>query len=216
MAKGARKRQSLGSGSLETFAEGDLTLYWKENRELQTFKDFSGTRTHRALSGRVLCFGGASVLAELVLRHAGSEGNPELYQRLARALASIEGAPGGSQLSVVLAGIWGIVEALGYRPMLDSCAHCGNPMGPEEIGRFDFSAGGVRCATCGVDGAGPRLGPGARAEVEALLSDAIPERVTNARGHLRLVRDFITYHVSGTQELHSFSFLIDQVPADDA
>ncbi len=216
MAKGARKRQSLGSGSLETFAEGELTIYWKESRELQTFKDFSGTRSHRALSSRVLCFGGASVLAELVLRHAGSEGNQELYHHLAGALASIEASSESAQLPVILAGIWGIVESLGYRPMLEACAHCGTPLGPEEIGRFDFSAGGIRCAACGVEGGGPRLGPGARAEVEALLSDSIPDRVTHPRGHLRLVRDFITYHVSDTHELRSFRFLIDQVPVDDA
>jgi DNA repair protein RecO (recombination protein O) len=216
MAKGARKRQSLGNGSLETFAEGELTIYWKENRELQTFKDFSGTRDHRALSSRIISFGGASVLAELVLRHAGSEGNPELYHRMAGALASIEASAESAQLPMILAGIWGIVESLGYRPMLDSCVHCGTSLGAEEIGRFDFSAGGIRCAACGVEGTGPRLGPGARAEVEALLSDSIPDSVTHPRGHLSLVRDFITYHVSGTHELQSFSFLIDQVSADDA
>ena len=91
---------------------------------------------------------------------------------------------------------------------------CGAALGGDEVGRFDFSAGGVRCSACA--DAGPRVGPGARAQLRALVTgSALGSPLAYARAHLHLLSDFVTYHVSGARPLGSFAFLSRMLPEDD-
>ena len=215
MARGARRRQSKGHGALPTFSEGTLTLYVKGNRDLQTFKDFAPAVPRGALASDLTRFAGAAVLAEVVLRHAGEEGNPQLYDRLAGALQRLA-CGGDDPVGDVLAETWGIVDALGYRPELDGCVSCGRELGSAEMGRFDFGAGGIRCGDCMLDDVGPRLGVGAREQLAALVSGTVPERIRRPRAHVKLLNDFVTYHISEGRPLQSFAFLIDLVPRGNA
>jgi DNA repair protein RecO (recombination protein O) len=215
LARGVRKSGGRDGTGLESFAEGTLTLFVREGRDLHTFKEFAATRARRGIGGGALRLGGASVLAELVLRHAGEEGNPPLYEALGRALDRLEGCDEGELIPAVLSESWRLVSALGYHPVLQVCVHCGAPLGADEMSRFDFPAGGVRCQSCGDQG--PRVGPGARAQLAALLSGGtLPSGVTRPRAHLQLLSDFVTYHVSGARPLGSFAFLAQMLPDDDA
>jgi recombinational DNA repair protein (RecF pathway) len=158
--------------------------------------------------------GAASVVAELVLRHAGEEANPTLFEGLESALDGIGRAADPDVLPLVLSETWRLVSALGYRPVLDACVGCGEALDSDEMGRFDFPAGGLRCLACGGE-RGPRVGPGARAQLRALLSgEALPEPLTRGRAHLQLLSDFVTYHVSGSRPLISFTFLAGMLPDD--
>ena len=215
MARGARHRQSKGQGALSTFTEGTLTLYVKDNRDLQTFKDFAPDAARGALASDLTRFAGAAVLAEVVLRHAGQERNPHLYDRLAGALQRL--ADGGDDpVGEVLAEAWGVVAALGYRPQLEGCVSCGRELDNAEMGRFDHGAGGIRCDACILDDGAPRLGVGARAQLAALVSGTVPSPMRRPRAHVKLLNDFVTYHISDGRPLPSFAFLIDLVPRGNA
>jgi len=155
------------------------------------------------------------VLAEVVLRHAGQEGNPNLYDRLAGALRRLAGG-GDDPVGEVLAEAWGIVDALGYRPEVGGCVSCGRVLDGAEMGRFDFSAGGIRCDDCMRDDGGPRLGVGARAQLAALVSGTVPSPLRRPRAHVKLLNDFVTYHISEGRPLQSFAFLIDLIPRGHA
>ena len=216
MAKGVRGRGRAGS-ELGSFAGGILTLYVSATRELHTFKEFAASNPRRALGSSVVRLGAASVLGELVLRHAGEEANAALFEALESALDHLERAEEASVVAVVLSEGWHLVSVLGYRPVLGTCVSCGEPLGAQEMARFDFAAGGVRCPRCDVGPRGPRVGPAARAQLEALVEGvALPARLQRPRAHLKLLSDFITYHVSGTRPLDSFAFLNRVLAETDA
>ena len=159
MAKGVRGQGGKGGTALSTFASGVLTAYVRPNRDLHTMKDFACTHLRGGLGASVLRFAGASAVAELVLAHAESDPNPVLFRAMEDALDRLEDSPEERTPTAALAGVWGIVEAFGFAPQLDACIRCGEALGPDEVGRFDLSAGGILCARCAEGAAGPRVGP---------------------------------------------------------
>ncbi len=215
MARGVRGRGGKGGLTLATFATGELTAFVKPQRDLHTMKDFACAQLRSGLGASVLRFAGASAVAELVMAHADEEPHPEVYQALEDALDGIEQVPEAGIATAALSGAWRIVEAFGFAPELDACTRCGNLLGPDEIGRFDLASGGVLCATCAAGAAGPRVGPGARAQLHALLSGRLDPPVTHTRRHLALLSDFVSFHVA-QRPLKSLRFLGDLLPADEA
>lgn len=215
IAKGVRSRSGKGAATVSSFATGDLIAYVKPQRDLHTMKDFQCTRLREGLGRDVLRFAGASAAAELVLVHAETESQPGVFDALETALDALAGAEAERLPATVLAGLWTITEAFGFAPQLDPCVRCDRSLGSDEVGRFDFGAGGVRCAACGHDTAGPRVGPVARAQLAALLVGELPAELSHARRHLALVSDFITYHVT-SKPLKSLGFLGGLMPEEDA
>jgi len=213
MAKGLRRQGGRSGPGLDVFAGGILTLYMKENRELQTMKDFETIAPRRGLARNVIRFGGAAVMAELVLRHAGEAAVPILYETLERALDAIDQAPDDAIIESVLGAGWGLVGTMGYSPVLDTCVTCGTALDSEEVGRFDLDAGGIRCAACAAGTTGARIGPGARAQLSGLLDGSV-DRLSRPLAHVRLLSDFVTYHVSGSRPLESFGFLASLLESD--
>lgn len=213
IAKGVRGRSGKGAATLSNFSTGELTAYVKPQRDLHTMKDFQCTRLREGLGREMLRFGGASAAVELVLAHAEAERQTGVFEALETALDALADARPGSLPATVLASLWTITEAFGFAPQLDPCVRCDTPLGPEEVARFDFAAGGVRCAECGHDTAGPRVGPGARRQLAALLVGDLPSDLTHARQHLTLVSDFIAYHVA-SKPLKSLGFLGGFMPDD--
>ncbi len=216
VARGARARASKGKEALELFSEGTLAIYHRSNRELQTFKDFAVSNAHRGLALDVGRFGGASLLCELVLRHSGEDPHLELFMALREGLQRVEAAPADRVVAVTLSASWRIVAALGYRPSLESCATCGRKIAPSEMGRFDFEAGGIRCLGCAREEGGPRIGPGARDQLRRLLKGDAPEHLGRTRAHLRLLGDFVTFHLSGGTPLRSLDMLASLAEENDA
>jgi len=216
MAKGVRKIGGRLGGPLSTFAEGTLTFYHREGRDLQTFKEFSAKPLRAGLSKDPLRLSGASVLGELVLQHAGEDGNPVLFQKLSLGLDEIESTTKEAFLQTLLLETWGLVEDLGYAPELTGCVLCGRELRDEELGRFDFASGGIRCPDCQEGAHGPRLGPKARKQLLGLLQGSLSEAILRPRAHLRLVSDFITYHISGGTPLRSMQVLATLIPKDHA
>lgn len=207
MARGFRKTGGRRGGALMTFSEGILELHFKENRDLQTLREFSPTRVRRGLAQDPLRLVGASVLGELILRHAESEGNPQVFERLRLGLDDAEMQDRASFLPVLLGHLWVLIRCLGFGPLVGECAECGRVFSDQEIARFDFGAGGVVCQECQGEGVGPRMGPVARAQLDQLLTGVAPDGLIKTQAHLRLVSDFITYHLSGGTPLRSVAVL---------
>ena len=160
-------------------------------------------------------------LATLLLRGSGVDaehraelgGTRVLFAALEQTLDHVELGSGEGLSTICLSGLWHIVDVLGFAPQLDECVVCGTELGPEEIGRFDLSAGGVRCEVCGEGAAGPRVGPGARSQIRQLLQGQIEPAVTHPRRHLGLLSDFIAYHLAA-KPLKSLEFLGGLLPAE--
>ena len=216
MAKGARKSHGRYGGSIETFVTGELTAYVRPTRDLQTLKAFAGTRPRRPLAGNVIRFAGASMLAEVVLEHSGEDPAPEIFDRMDRALDAVEVVDEISLPGTLLGEAWGLVAALGYQPVLDPCVRCERSLEDGEMGRFDFAGGGIRCADCADDEPGPRIGPNARRQLCELIEGNPSVQVSHVRAHLRLLADFVTYHLSGSRPLKTFQFLTDVLEQDDS
>ena len=213
VAHGVRGKSGKGAGIVSSFTSGELTAFVRPHRDLHTMKDFAASHARVGLARDTLRFAGASVAAELVLSHAEQEPHEGLFHALERALDEIDASPVEDIPAVVLAGLWTLIEALGFAPQVDLCVRCGNPLGPSEVGRFDVVAGGVRCPACAEASTGPRIGPVARAQLAEMLAGAAPSALTHARQHFGLVSDFLSYHVV-PKPLKSIPFLSSLLPVD--
>ncbi len=119
-------------------------------------------------------------------------------------------------LTTLLVQLWSLIQGLGFGPLIHECVECGRAFQGDEMGRFDFPAGGLRCSSCPSDAGGPRLGPVARAQLKGLMEGEAPRELILPRAHLRLASDFITYHISGGTPLRSFAVLATLISGSDA
>ncbi len=216
LARGTRKSGGRRGGSLSTFAQGELTLHFRDNRDLQTFREFAPSHSRRGLAQHPLRLAAASVLGELILQHAEGEGSPTLFHGLAEGLDALEVEPMDSILTCLLVSLWGLIGVLGYAPVLTGCVECGRGPGEDELFRFDFAAGGLRCPECQEGVQGPRLGPVARDQLAGLLRGSCGGALQRPRAHLRLVSDFITYHISGGTPFRTLEILATLLPETHA
>lgn len=213
MARGVRSGK--GSG-LDTFAGGRLTYYHKESRDLHTFKEFGVERSRRGLGRHPLRLAAASVLADLVLRHGGDADAHALFDALDGAFDALAEAAVDTVPGALLREGWQLIAVLGYHPSLDVCPVCGATLKADDMGRFDFEQGGVRCPGCAESSGGPRLGPGARAQLETFLAGSVPADLQRPRAHLQFLSDFVTHHLAGSRSLESFRVLAALLPPDEA
>lgn len=214
IARGVRTRSGKGDAALDTFASGELIAWIRPQRDLHTMKDFACTRLRSGLGRDVLRFAGASAVGELVVAHTEQQPHPEVFEALEGSLDDLEAASGDCVPAACLAGGWRVVVAFGFAPELEACVRCGRPLEPEEVARFDLAAGGVLCAGCGESSTGPRVGPGARAQLRGLVRGDVSRPVSHERRHLALLSDFIVFHVA-QKPLRSLRFLGDLLPADE-
>ena len=105
------------------------------------------------------------------------------------------------------------MSSLGFHPQVDVCVVCGEPLDSEAMARFDFDAGGACCEGCWQGMTGPRVGPGAREQLRALLQGELPDDLSHLRAHLQLLSDFVTWHLAGGRPLDAFRFLEAFLPA---
>ena len=234
MARGVRRGASKGRGAPGTFGEGVAVILVRESRELQSLREFTPRSARIGLAADLQRLAGASLAAELVLRHAGQEPHAGLYDLLSRGLDRLERAPSAALATEVLALGWSIVHLFGFGPELAACTGCGRTLDGDEMARFDLDAGGVRCSACDAPGGSRRIGPGARAQIARFLKgDACPPTAPSsvasappprdaapplpvAPAHLALLDDFVTRHLLEGRRPDSFRFLRPSGPAAPA
>jgi DNA repair protein RecO (recombination protein O) len=208
LARGARKSRGRYGSALDLFAEGSAQLYVKPNRELNNLGTFEISRTRSELADDIGRFTAASTIAELVLRFAGEEANPFLFDTVVTVLDRVAASPPEQTIEDGLAGCWRIVSALGFTPELGNCALCHAPIRDEENAPFSHPSGGVICVACSRGAPGGRKIPAlARATIRRWLEGDIPAHLADAeaRSHQRLLREFLSHHLSGDRPLRAFA-----------
>ena len=207
MARGVRRSASRGHGGGGAFSEGVAVLAVRDNRELQTLQEFAPAKSRLGLAQDMSRLAGASLAAELVLRHAGQEPHEELYRVLSSGLDRLEEAPSEAVPAELLALGWAIVQILGFGPELEACVACGQPLDAGAMGWFDLQAGGVRGPCCEPPQGARRVGPLARQQLGRLFAGEAPPELRGLRAHLSLLDDFTAFHLLGGRRLDSFRFL---------
>lgn len=208
IAKGALRPKSQFGGVLEPFVSGVATFNAKENRDLHTLSGFELVRSRQRLGSDLIRFGGASLVAELVLRSGIEESDPELFEAVEESLERIQGAPPEHVEAVVLGETWALIARLGFAPSFEQCIGCGRTLGESEDVSFDYSAGGVRCDDCAGGMPGRALPAHAR---DALIRLMQGEHIVLERtaAHWRLLARFLAHHVLDGGNLKSLEFLAE-------
>jgi len=208
LARGARKSRARFGSSMDLFAEGAAQLYVKPNRELHNLSAFELSRSRTALGEDVGRFTAASTVAELALRFAGEEGNPQLYDTVSDALDRISRASAQATITEGLAACWRIVSVVGFTPELSSCALCHTPLRDADDATFAHASGGVVCPACSRTAPGGRRIPGsARIAIRRWLESDDAAAMTDAesRSHQRLLREFLGAHIPDDRPLRAFA-----------
>ncbi|MGH7551838.1 MAG: DNA repair protein RecO [Longimicrobiales bacterium] len=212
IAKGASRPRSKFGSVLEPFATGTATLYLKDGRELQTLSAFELARGHYRLGSDLLRFGGASLIAEIVLRTGSEEPQPRLFEQVQGTFLRIQDCEAADLEGVILSGAWSLISILGFAPELDTCLDCGRQVQTAEDVRFDYAAGSMRCTRCSAGTSGKRLPPHARADLARLVAGETV-KLERTTGHWRLLTLFLDHHVLEGGSLKSLAFLSEALDA---
>ena len=150
IAKGSRRTTSRLAGHREPFTRTQLLL--ASGRELDIVTQAEARERLDALREHLLHATCAWYVAELVDRFLeDADPHPRLYRLFLRTLALLdEAARGDDRPRAWLAVRYfelHLLDELGYRPSLHTCAGCDTPLRPEETG-FSAELGGALCPNC--------------------------------------------------------------------
>lgn len=212
VARGMRASRRRFGSAMDLFAEGQAQLQVKQGRDLHALQGFDVTRSRTALAADLDRFAAASTLAEVVLRLVHEEAAPAVFDQLRAGLDQLGAVTERDRCAAVaMAAIWQVVGAVGYRPMLDECPECHDPIPPEDEGVFMASMGGLLCLRCAprVASAGRRLPTMARDTLRRWVrgtSEAASLAPAVVRAHQRLLREFLTQHLPDSRPLKAFLY----------
>lgn len=203
IARGALRPRSRMSGLLEPFAEGQITLYLKRNRDLHALSGFDLLRERQTLGRDLSRFAGASLLCELVMRVAPAEPDRAMYELLVASLDRLVECPRERVAASYIASAWQLVEALGFAPSLDACVQCGRSLPEGRTARLDVGDGGVRCSDC------TTLGRAVEWDDLVVLRSLVRGNAPPGTSHVQvaLLADFIRYHAAEGSRIRSLEFL---------
>ncbi len=195
VAKGARKPSSRKAGHIELFTHSRLLL--AKGRSLDIITQAETIEPFLRIRGDLMRTSYAYYLAELVDRFSeeGDE-NPLVFRLLLESLRGLSNR-GDAEL-LTRAFELGILALSGYRPELERCLQCGDPVAH---GSFNSARGGVLCPAHG-RGKTPRLSAGALdylrrlqagglAASQAISPDEVErqEMESSLRGYIRYLLD---------------------------
>lgn len=202
IAKGALRPGSRFGAGMELLSEGVAQLYYRENRDLQTFAAFDVERLRRELALDVGRFAAAAVLAELMVRMAPPSPLPAAYDTLTRGLDALVVASRADVEATGLRALWLLLSVLGFEPSLRRCARDGAAVAADGAPvPFSSAEGGVLCDACVRDHApasSTRLPPAAWRDLCDLLDAGavLPHLdALHAAAHRRLAARFARHHL---------------------
>jgi DNA repair protein RecO (recombination protein O) len=208
LARGARSSRKRFGAALDLFAQGSVELDVKPGRDLDTLGSFDVIRTRSGIGGDLARFAGASALAEMLLRFAQHDGDPDLFETASSAFDRIASASGDAARTATIAAAWRLLSALGFAPSLDACSECDRPFADDETVLFSQSAGGAVCERCAPRArVGRKLPAAARLRLSSWVSsadDGASLSDSDARAHQRLLREFVIEHLSDGRPLKAF------------
>jgi DNA repair protein RecO (recombination protein O) len=208
LAKGARRTSRRFGTAVDLFAEGQAQFYAKSGRDLHTLAAFDVVRSRPALAADLGRFTAASAVAELMLRFAREDAEPELFEVLVTALDRIATAPPPGTREAGLAAAWRLVGELGFGPSVVECAECHVTVDLARPAAFSHPAGGTLCDRCARMAGLRRVLPAeARAALDGWLrgdQSAANLSELDARAHQRLLREFLREHLTDGRPLRAF------------
>jgi DNA repair protein RecO (recombination protein O) len=208
LARGARSSRKRFGAALDLFAQGSVELEVKPGRDLDTLGSFDVIRTRSGIGSDLARFTGASALAEMLLRFAQQDGDPELFEIASGAFDRIAAASGDAARTATIAAAWRILSALGFAPSLARCNECEQEFAADEAVLFSQSAGGALCERCAsLARVGRKLPATARLLLASWMTgddDGAPLSDADARAHQRLLREFVIEHLSDGRPLKAF------------
>jgi DNA repair protein RecO (recombination protein O) len=152
IAKGIRKPRSRKAGHLEPFTRANLLL--ARGRDLYIVTQADTVDAYSQVKDDLILLGYASYVLELLDRFTYEEGeNRSLYRLLSNTLTRLS-----SEYDPALVVRYyeiRLLDLLGFRPQLFTCAKCESEIKPEDQ-YFSSELGGVLCPTCGRNTAGAR------------------------------------------------------------
>ena len=207
IARGARSSRKRFGTALDLFAQGNVEIHIRPNRELQSMASFETTRARPQFARDVGRFTAGSMIAELALRASSDESAQGMFDSVELALDNLAAADAQETIGAGLAGAWHMMATLGFTPSLDSCANCHAELSPSADAAFSHSAGGVLCARCAGLASGTRSIPAtARDALREWMSGSTAPRLTSpeSRAHQRLFREFFLAHLGDNRELKAY------------
>lgn len=208
LARGARSSRKRFGAALDLFVQGSAELDVKPGRDLDTLASFDVLRTRSAIGADLSRFTGASALAEMLLRFAQHDADPELFDVATQAFDRIAAASGDAARTAAISGAWRLLVALGFAPSLAACSECARGFADDETVLFSQSAGGAVCENCAARArVGRKLPASARLRLASWVStddDGPPLDESEARAHQRLLREFVVEHLSDGRPLRAF------------
>ena len=207
LARGARKSRKRFGAAVDLYSQGTADLQTKPGRDLDTLSAFDLTRVRQQLAASLPRFTGASMIAELTLRFAQDDADPDLFDAVAETLDALTAAAPDRARDIALGGAWRILAAVGIAPTVDVCAECHASVEPDAPAVFSHPAGGTLCARCSqLARSGRTLPPEARAALrDWLAGESHPLGDVNAvRAHQRLLREFLRHHLGDDRPFNAF------------
>jgi len=211
VAKGARRTPARFGFALEPLSRAQFHFYHRSDRDLHLL---SQADTIDPIGGRIadlVRLAHAQAALELIDRLVwGEEPHPELYDLLVATLESVARVPAAALPAFTIAFQLQVASLLGYRPRLDRCAGCGEPLSPERL--FSPAHGGLVCDACAAQGGAVRLSADALAGLSLLLSRPVGEagdyvELKRSGEILRVVEAFLRHHFQRFQGLKSLELL---------
>jgi DNA repair protein RecO (recombination protein O) len=145
IAKGVRKARSRKAGHVEPFTRTQLQL--ARGRDLWILTQAEAADTFFALREDLVLLGYASYIIELIDQSTyDEEENRLLYDILARTLRRLN--RGDNPNLVTRYYELRLLDYIGFRPQLFTCAQCESEIQPEDQ-FFSAARGGVLCPKCG-------------------------------------------------------------------
>ena len=149
IARGCRKATSALCGATELFCSGEYQFHQSRDRFTLTGCAIQESFYPLREDYDRLVYG-AYLLALCEASVQPGEEHSELYALLLGALARLAyGAARQPAAALTAVFLLQFAEALGYRPRLEACAHCGTVLHDGAQVRFGALAGGALCAVCG-------------------------------------------------------------------
>ncbi|MCK5145804.1 DNA repair protein RecO [bacterium] len=151
VAKGGRDPKSPFKGCLEPMTHLNIIYYDKRTRDLQLLSKVDLIDPHYHIIGDMPRTTLGLAVAELTDKAvAGEESFPEVFDLLSGTLSALDRMD-----DFLEAYIWyfqtHFIGLMGYKPIWDSCLHCGTSLGLEG-GAFHPESGGLICRNCGGGG----------------------------------------------------------------
>lgn len=142
LARGAKKPRSRLGAVTQLFTRGQYLCFLGSG--MGTLSQGELISSHHGLRSDLLLTATAAYLVELLDRMTEEKDpSPALYRLLSSTLDQLEGGTDPEILSRIFE--LKVLEAAGYRPVLDKCALCGSRDRPV---RFSVRQGGFLCSDC--------------------------------------------------------------------